>query len=163
MRPPARILWAAVAMLAACSVTPPTAPDAEALPPTAPDGGGGTTGGGDGAGLDGASGRFVSLGGHRASGGVTLRMGDGGGEVIFAEDFSSTPVPDPHVYVATEPDANRGSRLRIATLQRSSGAQRYAFRLPEGTAYGYVLVWCDKFNVGVGAASLAPVASGNLP
>ena len=99
---------------------------------------------------------------------MTFQMSEGGGELIFAEDFRSSPVPDPHVYVATEPDANRGDRLRIATLQRSSGGQRYAFRLPEGSSYAYILVWCDKYNVGVGAARLGSSASeapseGNLP
>lgn len=81
-------------------------------------------------------------------------MVDGVGEVSFADDFSSTPVPDPHVYVATEPDANRGTRLRIGLLQSSAGPQSYAFRLPDDTDYRYVLVWCDRFNVGVGAARL---------
>ena len=154
------------ALLLACSVTPPTAPDAEPLPTTMPGGSGGSgdsggTGGTGGGGVEDVvalSGRFRGLEGHSASGGVTFRVSDGSGELIFGEDFSSTPVPDPHVYLATEPDANRGSRLRIATLARSRGAHRYAFRLPEGVQYAFVLIWCDKYNVGVGAARL-----GNLP
>ncbi len=159
---------AAVAALGSCSATPPTAPDAEPLPPSPFDGSGGSNGGGDGAGGPaGATGRFGGLAGHSASGGVTFRMGDAGGELIFGEDFRSSPVPDPHVYVATEPDANRGDRLRIAPLHRSSGAQQYAFRLPEGSSYAYVLVWCDRYNVGVGAARLGSApsetpAAGNL-
>ena len=152
--------------LLACSVTPPTAPDAEPRPTTMPGGSGGTgdsggSGGNGGGGVEGGvalGGRFAGLAGHSASGGVTFRVSDGTAELIFGEDFSSTPVPDPHVYVSTEPDANRGSRLRIATLASSRGAQRYAFRLPEGVQHGFVLVWCDKYNVGVGAARL-----GNLP
>lgn len=159
---------AALSTLAACSATPPTAPDAEPLPPagpeasdppSSPEGAGGSDGGVEVI----ASGRFGGLGGHSASGGVSLRMFEGGGEVILAEDFRSSRVPDPHLYVATEPDANRGDRLRIATLQRNDGAQSYGFRLPAGFAYRYVLVWCDKYNVGVGAARLTPAPSGNLP
>lgn len=141
-----RFLFVA-ALLVACTPTPPTAPDAEPLPPAPSDDSGVT-----------ASGRFGGLDGHTASGGVTFRVTNGGGELIFAEDFRSSRVPDPHVYVATDPDANRGTRLRIATLVSNAGAQRYAFRIPEGVRFAYVLVWCDKYNVGVGAARL-----GNLP
>lgn len=131
-------------LLLACSASPPTAPDADPI-------GGESAPPPDAAPLEG---RFSGLAGHRAMGAVSVRLADGVGEVRLGNDFSSTPVPDPHVYVATEPDANRGSRLRIGMLQRSAGPQTYTFRLDGGTAYQYVLVWCDRYNVGVGAARL---------
>jgi len=131
-------------LLLACSASPPTAPDADPIP-------------GESAPAPAAApleGQFSGLAGHRARGAVSFRLADGVGEVRLADDFSSTPVPDPQLYVATEPNANRGTRLRIGLLQRSAGSQTYTFRLDDDTAYQYVLLWCDRYNVGVGAARL---------
>jgi len=128
--------------LFACSATPPLAPDAEPVPP--------------GTWLPGEDvvGRFRGLAGHQAAGTATLRVADGVARVELGSDFSSTRVPDPYVYVGTEPDANRGERLRVSRLQSNTGAQSYNFRVAPGVSYRYVLVWCDKFNVGVGAAGV---------
>ncbi|HEV8178125.1 MAG TPA: hypothetical protein VGP44_10610 [Gemmatimonadales bacterium] len=35
-----------------------------------------------------------------------------------------------------------------------AGSQTYTFRLDDDTAYQYVLLWCDRYNVAVGAARL---------
>ncbi len=51
-------------------------------------------------------------------------------------------------------NANTGMPLRVAALQRNSGAQRYAFQVPAGVSYTWVLVWCDPFNTPVAEASI---------
>ena len=65
-------------------------------------------------------------------------------------------MPDPQLYLNTEPDPNRGRPLRFARLRSFSGAQSYTFRVPADAAYTYVLLWCDRYNVGVGIAALDP-------
>lgn len=126
--------------LLACTASPPVAPDAEPAPPGAPLPG------------DGIVGRFRGLAGHQAAGTATLRVADEVARVELGSDFTSTRVPDPYVYVGTDPDANRGVRLRVSRLQSNTGAQSYSFRVALGVSYRYVLIWCDKYNVGVGAA-----------
>lgn len=64
-------------------------------------------------------------------------------------------VPGPFVYVNTTNNANTGSALRVAALRSNSGAQSFAFQIPAGATYAWVLVWCDPFNV--------PVAEARLP
>ncbi len=139
---------AAFAAMAACGVEPPFAPDADPLPAD-----GGSAGE---APAPAATGRFAGLAGHVAAGGVAFSARDGVGTISFADDFTSSRVPDPHVYLNTTTDANRGSPVRVATLVSPAGAQTYSFRLPAGVAYTHVLVWCDRYNVGVGAARVEP-------
>ncbi|MGH7526981.1 MAG: DM13 domain-containing protein [Gemmatimonadales bacterium] len=134
----------AFAMIAACGVEPPLAPDANPLPPE-----------GEAPASGGATGRFTGLAGHAAGGGVTFSVNGDVGTIAFADDFTSTRVPDPHVYLNTTTDANRGTPLRVATLVSPTGAQTYTFRLPTGISYTHVLVWCDRYNVGVGAARVS--------
>ena len=136
-----------VTAIACAAAVPPTAPDASliagpsALAPPA--------------GVSGLPGQFVGLAGHQATGGVTLVIQGGMAWIRFDSAFAASSVPDPHVYLNTGANANSGRPLRIARLAAFSGAQDYAFQLPAGAAdYTHVLVWCDKFNVGVGAAQL---------
>lgn len=141
-------LGALVAITLSCSIDPPGAPDAVPVAPEAepasPDAGGGQA----------RVGQFRGLAGHRASGGVRFTVNGEVGTIEFEENFSSTGVPDPFVYVNNAPDANRGTPLRVSRLDQSRGAQTYAFRIPSGLQYTHVLVWCDRYNVGVGAATL---------
>lgn len=148
MRHPVRVVSLGVlaALVAACSVDPPLAPDAEPVPDAEPMPGGG--------GGEARAGQFSGLAGHRASGGVRFTVAGEVGTITFEGDFSSTRVPDPHVYVNTNANANRGSPLRVARLGQPAGAQTYTFRVSPGVAYSHVLVWCDRYNVGVGAAPL---------
>ena len=148
-----RLVLTAALVLAACGVSPPTAPDAIPVDPP-PAGGGGMGGGGGGSTPGSLAGQFGGLPGHGASGGVTVQVSGGVATITFGADFSSSPVPDPHVYLNTTADANRGQPIRIAGLTSARGAQVYSAQVPAGVTYTYVLVWCDRYNVGVGAAML---------
>lgn len=154
MRPRIRAvtLGLLLALAGACSVDPPLAPDAEPAPEAPAPGTEPVAGGGGGG--EARVGQFSGLAGHRASGGVRFTVAGDVGTIEFESNFSSTRVPDPYVYVNSGQDANRGTPLRIARLDTPTGAQTYTFRIPSGVAYTYVLVWCDRYNVGVGAASL---------
>lgn len=133
--------------LVGCRPTPPTAPDAmlteqpSAVAPAAPSAGG-------------RAGTFTGIQGHSATGGVALSVANGIATLVFDARFSATPVPDPYVYVADMADANSGRRLRVARLVSSTGTQSYRFALPNDSAYTHVLVWCDRYNVGVADAML---------
>lgn len=132
-------------ILAGCnSATPPTAPDATPVDPgiiMQPAGG------------SGVAGQFVGVG-HRGSGGVRFSVADGIGRLDFGEDFSVDAVPGPFVYVNTTNNANTGRPLRVSALRSNRGAQSYAFEVPAGTRYTWVLVWCDPFNVPVAEAAI---------
>ncbi len=139
-----RYLIAGAILVAGCSATPPTAPDAEPVHPGTPPPAG-TPG----------QGRFGGAGGHQGAGAVSLTIVDGQALLEFGADFGVSRVPGPFVYVNTTNNANTGTPLRVAALQRNSGAQRYAFKIPAGVSYSWVLVWCDPFNTPVAEASIA--------
>ncbi len=127
-----------------CSATPPTAPDAAPIDPgTLPAAG------------TPVKGRIAGAGGHQGAGAVSLTVVDGQALLEFGADFGVSGVPGPFVYVNTTNNANTGTPLRVAALQRNSGAQRYAFQVPVGVSYTWVLVWCDPFNTPVAEASIA--------
>ena len=142
-------------LLAGCGITPPTAPDAIPIDPAPADTLGTAVV---------QAGSFVGLAGHSARGGVTVTVSGNAATITLDSMFSSTSVPDPYLYLNTTANANTGQPLRISRLSSRLGAQVYSVRIPVGIAYSHVLVWCDAFNVGVGAASLSAVAGlGNPP
>lgn len=142
----------AVLLLAGCGITPPTAPDAMPIDPRDPP-----PPGTPGTAVV-QAGSFVGLAGHSARGGVTVSVSGDAVTITLDSTFSSTSVPDPYLYLNTTANANTGQPLRISRLGSRLGAQVYAARIPIGIDYSHVLVWCDAFNVGVGAAGLSPVA-----
>jgi hypothetical protein len=141
-------------LLAGCGITPPTAPDAMPIDPPPPDTVGAAVV---------QAGSFVGLAGHSARGGVTVSISGNAATITLDSTFSSTSVPDPYVYLNTTANANTGQPLRISRLGSRLGAQVYTVRIPVGVAYSHVLVWCDAFNVGVGAAVLSVVAGPGNP
>lgn len=130
-------------LIAGCSnAVPPTAPDAMLVDPgLSPMGGGG------------ARGAFVGVG-HTARGSVLFTVANGVGRLDFSADFEVSAVPGPFVYLNTTNNANTGRPLRVAALRSLNGAQSYAFQLPAGVSYTFVLVWCDPFNVPVAEAPI---------
>ena len=139
----APLLAAALLSVTACgSAMPPTAPDAMLVDVTTlPMAGAGV------------SGRWAGVG-HAATGSVRVSVQGGVARVDFSSDFSVSPVPAPYVYLNTTNNPNSGRPLRVAVLASNSGAQSYAFQLPAGTAYTWVLVWCDRYNVAVAEAPI---------
>ncbi len=101
-------------------------------------------------------GHFDGLAGHDARGSVTVEFRENGIAIIaFGADFAASHVPDPHLYLNTEGNPNRGLPLRFSRLDSFNGAQRYIVQLPANApAYTHVLLWCDRYNQGVGAARI---------
>ena len=129
--------------LVACNTAvPPTAPDAMLVEPgmSRPAG-------------TGVTGRWAGVG-HAAQGSVRVSMENGVARLDFSDDFSVSTVPGPFVYVNTTNNANTGRPLRVAALRSNAGAQSYAFQLPEGASYTWVLIWCDPYNVPVAEAPI---------
>lgn len=139
-----RRLVLALAIGACSKATPPTAPDATPVNPGPPPVAG-----------SGVLGTFVGVG-HVGRGSVRFTVQNGVGQLDFSADFAVSAVPGPFVYVNTTNNANRGRPLRVAALQSNSGAQSYAFQLPSGVSYTFVLIWCDPFNVPVAEAAIPP-------
>ena len=141
----AGLLW----LLAACSVTPPTAPDAIPVDP-------GTPPVDDGVPADSQAGTFRGLSGHAASGHVTVVFDNGTATITLGSDVRFTNVPGPVLYLNTTDNANMGTPLRIANLTSRTGPATFTVRVDPSVRYTRVLIWCDPFNVGVGAATIAP-------
>ncbi|MEP6688795.1 MAG: DM13 domain-containing protein [Gemmatimonadales bacterium] len=138
-----RRLVAGAILVAGCSATPPTAPDAAPVDPAMPPPSGMAV-----------QGRFAGAGGHRGAGAASLTVADGRALLEFGDDFTVSGVPGPFVYLNTTNNANTGTPLRVAALQRNSGAQQYSFQVPAGVRYTWILVWCDPFNTPVAEASI---------
>lgn len=93
--------------------------------------------------------------GYGARGSVRITAADSVVQLDFSDDFAVDGVPGPFVYINTTNNANTGRPLRISALRRNRGAQSYAFRLPAGATFAWVLIWCDPYNV--------PVAEARVP
>ena len=103
-----------------------------------------------------AGGVFVGVDGHGAEGHYRLEYAEDRWTIHLEEDFRSDRVPDAYVVLGHQPDTIDESVLFVAKLERSKGAQSY--QLPEGVdpgAFHYLLIWCRRFSVGIGAAPIA--------
>ena len=95
-----------------------------------------------------------------------LRLPDGS-QVLRLENLDTSNGPDLHLLLSdakvTEGRSgwhvfDDGRHLDLGSLKGNKGSQNYP--LPAGTNladYGSVSVWCDRFNVSFGAATLRPV------
>ena len=139
-----KLLILALWIGACSSATAPTAPDATPVAPgPLPLAG------------SGVAGNFVGVG-HVGRGSVRFTVQNGVGRLDFSADFAVSEVPGPFVYLNTTNNANTGRPLRVAALKSNTGAQTYAFQLPSGVSYTFVLIWCDPFNVPVAEAAIPP-------
>ena len=138
------------------------------------DGGGGSAGGGGSDSASGGgtevlkSGEFVGKANHRCSGAVDLAR-DGSGLFLQFRDYEQTQGPDVFCYLtpAEEPDTTAeieaGRKVLIdggADGGELTKTGTFAQALPgdvDVDAIGGVGVWCDRFSVPFGAATLAPV------
>ena len=99
-----------------------------------------------------ASGSFEGRSDHVTTGSVTIRKADDGYYVVLAEDFSLDGAPDPKLGFGN-PDYVVESQF--SALNSKTGAQTY--KLPENIDpmdYSQIYVWCEKFSVPLGVASL---------
>ena len=93
---------------------------------------------------------------HETTGTASLVLA-GGTTSVRLTDFKTSNGPDVHLYLVKgeDPKATERGFLDLGTLKGNVGDQNYA--VPSGTnlaEYGAVAVWCRRFNVGFGGASL---------
>ncbi len=109
-----------------------------------------------------AEGQWEGESGYRASGSVTLLVGDGDqGQLEFSDDFSVSRVPGPFVVVSTRSSLSggvspeRGDRL-LGPLQSEEGAQTYDIS-GDASSFEFAWVYCQPFTVEVARARLVRV------
>lgn len=101
-------------------------------------------------------GTFAGAEGHKAKGSYEIATAEGKTQLKLGSDFSVEKGPD--VYVVLSPAAKVPAKgaLFLGKLTRFDGAQ--AFDVPAGTdlgGYTHVVLWCRKYSVAMGTASLA--------
>ena len=101
-----------------------------------------------------SSGSFTGASDHITTGGVKIiKTADGGAVVILDSDFSLDGAPDPRVAFGTDGKYVEASNLGV--LQNLKGLQIY--RVPATVNvddFNEVYIWCSKFCVPLGVASL---------
>lgn len=113
-------------------------------------------------------GEFVGKDNHRVSGTVTLYE-DGEGYSLRFEEYAQTQGPDVFVYLtpAADPDTTSEVRAGVKVLVdggadggESTKEGTFTQRLPadvDPTGFMGVSIWCDRFSVPFGAATLSDV------
>lgn len=100
-------------------------------------------------------GTFTGANEHVTTGGVQIvKTADGGAVVILDSDFSLDGAPDPRVGLGKDGTYDPASDLGI--LLHNTGVQ--VFVVPASVNvddYNEVYIWCLKFSVSLGAASLS--------
>ena len=100
-----------------------------------------------------SSGTFRGASKHVTSGGITVVKTATGTLVILDQDFSLDGAPDPKLGFGK--DGKYDTAAKIAHLSKKTGLQVY--KVPAGvdaSKYNEFYVWCEKFSVPLGVASL---------
>ena len=101
---------------------------------------------------------------HETKGKALISEVDGK-QVLSLKDFSTSNGPDVHLYLVKGSDpsqssVNQAGFLDLGVLKGNQGNQNY--ELPTGTRldeYGSVAIWCKRFGVDFGGASLTKKTS----
>ena len=99
-----------------------------------------------------ASGAFVGKSNHVTTGKASIGRIGTQWVVILEDDFTFDGAPDPHVALGSNGYRKDAS---LALLQSNNGKQVYA--IPAGldvADFNEVWIWCNKFSVPLGTASL---------
>lgn len=113
------------------------------------------------------TGSFVSQA-HETNGKVEIVESDGKAYLQFS-DFHTSNGPDVRVYLLKGSTAEGGDVLKrdyidLGSIKGNIGNQKY--ELPanfDADKYRAVSIWCERFSVGFGAASLTPSAMAEQP
>ena len=101
---------------------------------------------------------------HRGSGTLILVGTENGNYIQLGPDFTSTPGPDYHIYVSTETNIDHEERfeaakqIELGRLLKGSGASYY--KLPAGSEFQSVTIWCKAFNEFITSADFAEPVGG---
>jgi hypothetical protein len=101
-------------------------------------------------------GTFAGAEGHRAKGSYEIAAAGGKTQLTLGSDFSVEKGPDVYVVLSPGPKVPAKGALFLGKLTRFDGAQ--SFDVPAGTdlgGYTHVVLWCRKYSVAMGTASLA--------
>ncbi|WP_396610401.1 DM13 domain-containing protein [Haloferax sp. S1W] len=113
-------------------------------------------------------GSFVGKAAHEVSGTVTLAR-DSEGYILRFEDYEQTQGPDVFVYLTPDPDPDTKAAVSAGVKVLIDGGEdggestklgTFVQRLDDvgdPTRFRGVAIWCDRFSVPFGAATLAPV------
>jgi len=99
------------------------------------------------------SGTFAGIGSHNAAGKVSISKGKNGQTVLTMTGITVDRVPDGRVYLAQDFEYAEG--VELGKLTRFTGA--VTFPIPDSVdlaKYDSVVIWCKKFDVGIGQAKL---------
>lgn len=99
-----------------------------------------------------ATGQFTGVRGHVVTGGVEVVEVDGEYFIHLGDDFSLDDAPDPKVGLGQD---GYDPATKAGELIAFTGASTY--QVPEGVNpedYNEVHIWCERFNVPLGVASL---------
>ncbi|MEM7507304.1 MAG: DM13 domain-containing protein [Pseudomonadota bacterium] len=101
-----------------------------------------------------ANGTFTGASDHITTGGVSIvKTADGGAVVILDSDFSLDGAPDPRVGFGK--DGTYVDASDLGELTSKTGLQVYVIPPEVNVAdYNEVYIWCRKFAVPLGVASL---------
>jgi len=108
-----------------------------------------------------ASGSFVSLA-HPTTGAARVVRSADGTLLLRLEGLDTTNGPDLHVWISPMPtaageDAFAAGHLDLGRLKGNRGDQNYPIPADvDPASFASVVVWCQRFSVGFGAADLAP-------
>jgi hypothetical protein len=97
------------------------------------------------------NGMLAGIEGHNAAGKVTITKNESGKTVLILTDMKVDKVPDGRVYLGKNGDHKKG--IEVGLLKKFTGTVQ--FPIPAGTnldEYDSVVIWCKKFDVGIGRA-----------
>lgn len=103
--------------------------------------------------MSGKTGMLSGFPGHNASGKASLSKDSMGKAFLELTGIKVDKVPDGRVYLAKGGDHTKG--IELGKLEKFTGDVRFA--IPENTMlddYDSVVIWCKKFDVGIGKATL---------
>ncbi|WP_194818440.1 DM13 domain-containing protein [Nocardia sp. XZ_19_385] len=110
-----------------------------------------------------SSGRFISHE-HTTSGSLVILKLPDGSHVLRLDDLDTSDGPDLHVWLTDAPVIDGrdgwgvfddGAHLDLGKLKGNKGSQNYTIPADADLSkYTSVSIWCDRFNVSFGAATL---------
>ena len=96
-------------------------------------------------------GMLAGIKGHNAAGKVTITKDMKGNPILTMTDIEVDKVPDGRVYLAKDGDYTKG--VELGKLRQFTGTVE--FPIPDRVNpedYDSVVIWCKKFDVGIGLA-----------
>lgn len=99
------------------------------------------------------SGSFTGMNNHATTGSVAIVKTENGYAIELGADFSFDGAPDPKV--ALGKNGQYDPATLIEPLRSNSGEQSYSIPVSIDPAdYNEVYIWCEKFSVGLGVATI---------